>query len=171
MSPATTSAWIGLGSNLDDPRRQLDRALQALAREPDITLQQVSSYYRTAPWGVTDQPHFVNAVARLDTRLSPLALLDVLRRLEHQAGRERLERWGPRVLDLDLLLFGETCCDTAQLQLPHPRMHERAFVLVPLAELEPGLVLGRHGSVSGLLARIGRQGVEVLPEAPPSGEQ
>lgn len=170
MSPAVTSAWIGLGSNLEDPRRQLDQALRTLAAEPGITLQRVSSYYRTAPWGVTDQPHFVNAVARLDTTLSPQALLDVLLRIEQHAGRERRERWGPRVLDLDLLLFGETCCDTAQLQLPHPRMHERAFVLVPLAELEPGLELGRHGTVGGLLARIGRQGVGVLPEAPLSGE-
>lgn len=165
MNPATTSAWIGLGSNLDDPRHQLDRALQALAREPDITLQQVSSYYRTAPWGVTDQPHFVNAVARLDTTLSPLALLDVLRRLEHQAGRERLERWGPRVLDLDLLLYGDARIERPGLRVPHPHLHERAFALVPLAEVAPEALVPGYGTVAALLRTLDTSGVEPLDGA------
>ncbi len=161
---AATRAWVGLGSNLDDPRAQLDRALAALAATPGIMLREVSSYYRTAPWGEAEQPDFLNAVAALDTTLAPEALLDELRRIEAAAGRRRERRWGPRTLDLDLLLHGEAVRDTAQLQLPHPRMHERAFVLAPLAELAPALSLGEHGSVGEALARIGSEGVQRLPD-------
>ena len=161
MSTATR-AFIGLGSNLDDPCAQLERALAALSTMPGVVLRDVSSYYRTAPWGETQQPEFLNAVALIDTTLTPEALLDELRRIEAAAGRRRERRWGPRTLDMDLLIHGDATRDTAQLQLPHPRMHERAFVLVPLAELAPELSLGEHGSVAEALARIGFEGVERL---------
>lgn len=156
-------AYVGLGSNLDAPRRQIEDALLALAQIRDTTLLRCSRLYRTPPWGRLDQPDFVNAVAELDTSLSADALLDALRRIEHAAGRERSERWGPRSLDLDLLLHGDTRCDTPTLQLPHPRMHERAFVLVPLAELAPDLHIATHGSVSTLLRELDRGGIEGLP--------
>lgn len=155
-----TRAFIGLGSNLDDPRLQLDRALVALSQTPGIELREVSSCYRTAPWGETAQPDFLNAVAQIDTTLTAPMLLAHLVGIEAGAGRTRAQRWGPRTLDLDLLLYGNVACDTAQLQLPHPRMHERAFVLAPLAELAPDLVLGPHGRVAELLARLGTAGVQ-----------
>lgn len=153
-------AYIGLGSNLDDPWAQLDRAVAALAQTPGINVRQTSSIYRTAPWGDTDQPAFLNAVVHIDTSLGPMQLLTELRRIEAAAGRRRVRRWGPRTLDLDLLVFADTVCDTAELQLPHPRMHTRAFVLVPLAELAPGLCLGEHGTVTEALSRVGIAGVE-----------
>lgn len=164
MSVASVRAFVGLGSNLDDPAAHLERALTALAAVPGVVLCKVSSIYRTPPWGETDQPDFLNAVASIDTTLAPQALLDELRRIEAAAGRRREHRWGPRTLDLDLLLYGETTLDTAQLQLPHPRMHERAFVLAPLAELAPELVLGEHGTVVDVLARVGSVGVQRLTE-------
>lgn len=157
-------AYVGLGSNLDDPCAQLDRALAALSTTPGVVLRDVSSYYRTAPWGETRQPDFLNAVAVIDTTLAPEELLSELRRIEASAGRRRGHRWGPRTLDLDLLIHGDAIRDTEQLQLPHPRMHERAFVLAPLAELVPELSLGQYGSVIEALARIGRVGVERLPD-------
>ena len=155
-------AYIGLGSNLDEPRAQLDRAVVALRQTPGVNVRRVSSIYRTAPWGDTDQPAFLNAVVHIDTSLSPMQLLTELRRIEAAAGRRRVRRWGPRTLDLDLLIFDGTVSDTEELQLPHPRMHARAFVLVPLAELAPGLSLGAHGTVTEALARIGSAGVERL---------
>lgn len=157
---SATRAFVGLGSNLDDPRAQLDRALVALSQTPGIELRAVSSYYRTAPWGETAQPDFLNAVAQIDTTLTAPTLLAQLIRIEATAGRTREQRWGPRTLDLDLLLHGDTVCDTGQLQLPHPRMHERAFVLAPLAELAPDLVLAPHGRVTELLAQLGAAGVQ-----------
>ena len=169
MTQPGTRAYIGLGSNLDDPRAQLDRAVAALAATPGIALLRVSAHYRSAPWGLAEQPEFVNAVVEVDTTLDPAALLAALLAIEQAAGRVREVRWGPRVLDLDLLTFGEMRLDTAQLQLPHPRMHERAFVLVPLAELVPDFVLGDHGRVADVLERIGREGVHALPARPTSG--
>lgn len=160
---APVRAWVGLGSNQDQPLTQIEEALRALAAIPHTTLRQRSRLYRTPPWGRLDQPDFINAVAELDTCLDASTLLDALRRIEHAAGRERLERWGPRSLDLDLLLHGDTRIDTAQLQLPHPRMHERAFVLVPLAELAPDLRIEPHGRVIDLLANLDRSGIEALP--------
>lgn len=159
-----TRAYVGLGSNMDDPCAQLDRALAVLSTTPGVVLRDISSYYRTAPWGETRQPDFINAVAVIDTALTPETLLDELRRIEAAAGRRREQRWGPRTLDLDLLIHGDASRNTTQLQLPHPRMHERAFVLAPLAELAPDLSLGQYGSVAEALARIGHEGVERLPD-------
>ena len=148
-----TPAFVALGSNLDDPRTQVTRAFAALAEIPATTVTARSRLYRSAPWGVTAQPEFVNAVAGLETQLGPRALLQALLAIERAAGRERGgERWGPRVLDLDLLVHGETALDEAGLHLPHPHLHERAFVLMPLAEIAPGLDIHGRGRVAELLA-------------------
>ncbi|HET9047519.1 MAG TPA: 2-amino-4-hydroxy-6-hydroxymethyldihydropteridine diphosphokinase [Chiayiivirga sp.] len=158
-------AFIGLGSNLADPVAQLQRAVTGLENIDHVTVRRVSSLYRTAPWGETEQADFINAVAEIETCLDAEQLLTELIRLEREAGRTRERRWGPRTLDLDLLLHGDTQNTHAHLQLPHPRMHERAFVLAPLAELVPDLVLGEHGPISDLLARVGLEGVQRLTSA------
>lgn len=131
------STLIGLGSNLDDPQQQVCAALQALAALPETTLRHHSALYRSAPIGPADQPDFVNAVAQLETRLPPLALLDALQGLEQAAGRVRHRHWGERTLDLDILLWGERVLATPRLTVPHPEMTRRAFVLAPLLDLLP----------------------------------
>jgi 2-amino-4-hydroxy-6-hydroxymethyldihydropteridine diphosphokinase len=147
-------AYIGLGSNLDDPIAQVGRALTALARLPRSRLLRHSRLYRTAPWGLRDQPEFVNAVAELETMLAPRELLDASLAIERTHGRRRdAARWGPRTLDLDLLLYGDVQQAEPGLTLPHPFIAERAFVLVPLAELDAGLTIPGLGVVRDLLAR------------------
>ena len=130
---------IALGSNLGDSAKILQAALELLAATSGITLKRQSQFYQTAPVG-PPQPDYLNACAILETTQSPHALLHTLLRVEKQFGRERRERWGPRLLDLDLLLYGDRIIDTAELTVPHPRMTERAFVLVPLAEIAPDWV-------------------------------
>ena len=159
-----TRAWIGLGSNLEAPRRQVERAFDELARLPRTHLAGRSRLYRSDPVGPAGQPDYVNAVAALDTALEPLALLDALQAIERTHGRVRTLRWGPRTLDLDLLLYGERVQACERLTLPHPRLHERAFVLYPLADLAPGLVLPELGALSELLRQCPYTGLEVLPE-------
>lgn len=129
---------IGLGSNLNDPRRQVTDALRALATMPRTRLTGHSDLYGTAPVGPQDQPDYINAVALLETELDPLALLDALQALERTAGRERRRRWGERTLDLDLLLWGQATLRLPRLIVPHPRMTGRAFVLRPLLDRLPG---------------------------------
>ncbi|GGX85395.1 2-amino-4-hydroxy-6-hydroxymethyldihydropteridine pyrophosphokinase [Litchfieldella qijiaojingensis] len=143
-------AYIGLGSNLDSPSDQVERALMALDRLPLSQLVARSSLYASRPVGPQDQPDFVNAVAALDTRLSPLALLDQLQALEQRHGRQRLRHWGPRTLDLDLLLYDDSHIDTPRLRVPHPRMVDRGFVLVPLAEVAPTLRLPDGRDIASL---------------------
>ncbi len=133
--------YIGMGSNLDDPLGQLKRGLRGMEAMEGFRLLKVSSPYQSAPVGVTDQPLFVNAVAHGIFKGEAERLLDRLLAIEKQQGRERLIRWGPRTLDLDLLLFGEHMIDLPRLKVPHPEMHRRAFVLAPLMELNPGLIL------------------------------
>lgn len=147
------AAWIGLGANLGDAAGTLRAALAALAATPGIGAVQASRLYRTPAWGRVDQPDFLNACARLDTTLAPLELLDRLQAIERDHGRVRApdSHWGPRTLDLDLLLYGSGCIDHPRLQVPHPFMHLRAFVLVPLAELWPQARIPGHGSVAALL--------------------
>lgn len=145
--------YIGLGSNLDNPVDQLRQALEALARLPLSHLVSASSLYATPPVGPQDQPDFINAVAALDTRLSPLALLDQLQALEQRHRRRRQRHWGPRTLDLDLLLYGRQTYATPRLRVPHSHMHERAFVLVPLHELAPTLTL-HHRPLSDWLSGV-----------------
>jgi 2-amino-4-hydroxy-6-hydroxymethyldihydropteridine diphosphokinase len=129
-----TTAYIGLGSNLHDPLQQLRQAVRSLAALPDTRLERLSAIYRSAAVGPGRQPDYLNAVARLDTVIAAPELLARLHRIEAGQGRERRERWGARTLDLDLLLYGDATSDTAALTLPHPRMAQRDFVLVPLRE-------------------------------------
>jgi 2-amino-4-hydroxy-6-hydroxymethyldihydropteridine diphosphokinase len=161
-APAPHDAHIGIGSNQADPVRQVREALDALARLPATRLMVCSSLYTTAPVGKLDQPDFVNAVARLETGLSPSALLHALLAIERCHGRVRGERNAPRTLDLDLLLYAGAVLDTPGLTLPHPRLHERAFVLKPLAEVSPALVIPGRGPVSALLEQVAGQRVERL---------
>lgn len=150
----TVTACVALGSNLDDPRAQVERGFVALAALPQTTLSARSRLYRTKPWGVADQPDFINAAARLETTLAPRALLDALLAIEAGAGRVRGARNGPRILDLDLLLYGDRIIDESDFVLPHPRLHERAFVLLPLTDVASGLEIPGHGRVADLLARL-----------------
>jgi 2-amino-4-hydroxy-6-hydroxymethyldihydropteridine diphosphokinase len=162
-----TIAYVGLGSNLAEPRRQVEQALQMLSALPRTMLLARSKSYATEPWGHLDQPAFVNAVAVLDTQLSARELLDALLLIERNAGRERsTERWGPRTLDLDILLYGDSHIDEPALHVPHPRLHERAFVLVPLAEIAPLLHIPGAGHLADLLSRIDASTCVALESAP-----
>ncbi|MBB3277228.1 MULTISPECIES: 2-amino-4-hydroxy-6-hydroxymethyldihydropteridine diphosphokinase [unclassified Pseudoxanthomonas] len=153
---APGEAFVGLGANLGDARATLLAAAARLAWLPDTECVAVSRLYRTPAWGLEAQPDFINAVAMLRTSLEPLALLEHLLAIEREFGRDRAreQRWGPRRLDLDLLLFGDRVLDVPGLQLPHPRLHERAFALVPLLELAPDIRIPGVGyardAVSGL---------------------
>jgi len=153
------TAYVGLGANLEDPRQQLARATDALAILPRTQLLARSSLYRSAPVSKADQPDFVNAVAALRTQLTPLELLDALLDLEAQQGRVRSVPNAARTLDLDLLLFDDRVIHEQRLQIPHPRMHERRFVLLPLVELNPKLVIPGHGAVVDLLRSVAGQDV------------
>ncbi|WP_444899950.1 2-amino-4-hydroxy-6-hydroxymethyldihydropteridine diphosphokinase [Microbulbifer sp. VAAC004] len=133
--------FIGLGSNLSEPQKQLRSALAAMEEIPDCRLLRCSSFYHSAPIGPGEQPDYVNAVVELECALTPIELLDQLQTIEQAHGRERSVRWGARTLDLDVLLFGEQQLDETRLQVPHPRMAERNFVLQPLSELDPQLQL------------------------------
>ena len=158
----TVTACVALGSNLDDPRAQIERGFVALAALPHTTLSARSRLYRTKPWGVADQPDFVNAAARLETALAPRVLLDALLAIEAGAGRVRGARNGPRILDLDLLLYGDRIIDEPEFAVPHPRLHERAFVLLPLADVAPDFEIPGHGRVRDLLARVDTTGCVLL---------
>lgn len=156
-------AYIGVGSNLDDPKRQVERALDALGELAGSRLIARSSLYRTAPFGPVAQPEFVNAVAALLTQLSPQDLLDALRALETAMGRTPVvQRWGPRRIDLDLLIQGDARIDTPSLQLPHPGIVARNFVLYPLRELAPDLMVPGLGRVAELAARVDPNGIRPL---------
>ncbi|SIS06346.1 2-amino-4-hydroxy-6-hydroxymethyldihydropteridinediphosphokinase [Aquipseudomonas alcaligenes] len=156
--------YIGLGSNLAEPLRQLQAALAAIAALPHSHLAATSSLYASDPLGPPDQPRYVNAVAALDTELAPLELLDALQRIEQEQGRMRkAERWGPRTLDLDILLFGDRLLSEARLTVPHYHMHARAFVLYPLAEIAPtDLQLPDGRRLEQLLAACPYVGLERL---------
>ena len=153
-------AYIGLGANLGEPRRQLTEAITAMSGLPETRLARHSSFYRTAPVGYEDQPEFLNAVAALDTRLAPGVLLEGLQGIERRQGRERSFPDAPRTIDLDLLLFGEEQVSRPGLTLPHPRMHERAFVLRPLLELDPDISIPGRGKARTFLAACASQKIE-----------
>lgn len=156
-------AYVALGSNLDDPRRQVEKAFGELAGLTDTQLVLRSGLWRSAPMGPQDQPDFVNAVAGLLTRREPRALLQDLRLLERRMGRiEPAARWGPRLIDLDLLMVGDVRCDEPGLRLPHAGLHLRNFVLYPLAEIAPMLWVPDHGRVCRLLEGIQGDGIEPL---------
>ncbi|HYK12378.1 MAG TPA: 2-amino-4-hydroxy-6-hydroxymethyldihydropteridine diphosphokinase [Burkholderiales bacterium] len=160
MTPVT--AYIALGANLEDPVVQVRAGLAALATLPDTQLLMQSSLYRTAPVGYADQPDFINAVAAVDTELSPRELLDALLAIELNHGRVRQFANAPRTLDLDVLLYDDVEVNESGLTIPHPRMHERAFVLAPLAEIAPLCEIPGHGRVSDLLRGLDPQGVTRL---------
>ncbi|QEL54662.1 2-amino-4-hydroxy-6-hydroxymethyldihydropteridine diphosphokinase [Chromobacterium paludis] len=160
-----TLAYVALGSNLEQPEQQVRAALAALGHLPGSALLRHSSLYRTAPVGYADQPDFINAVAALETDLPPAALLAELFAIEQRFGRQRSFRNAPRVLDLDLLHYDGVIMSEAELVLPHPRMRERAFVMVPLAEIAAGQDLPGVGDVSALAAALAGDGIERLPEA------
>lgn len=150
-----TRAYVGLGANLGDRERTLLAAVAALASEPGIEVEAVSTLRETEPVGVGEQPRFLNGAVALDTTLSASDLLDRLLALELRFGRVRVSgEHGPRTLDLDLLLYGDDEIDEPGLTVPHPRLHERRFVLEPLAELDPGLTVPGHGDVESLLAGV-----------------
>ena len=159
---APVRACIGLGGNIGDVEAALRAALAALATLPGTRVSRASGLYRTPAWGMRDQPDFINAAAVLETTLTPRALLDALLDIERGLGRERADdggRWGPRTLDLDLLLHGDAVIDEPGLVVPHPQLHARAFVLVPLAEIAPDAEVPGHGRVDALLARVDASGI------------
>jgi 2-amino-4-hydroxy-6-hydroxymethyldihydropteridine diphosphokinase len=157
------SVYLGLGGNLGDRAARLREGLWRLA--PDVGIEAVSSLYETDPVGVVDQPAFLNAVCRGRTALEPQALLDRVKEIERAAGRRAGPRWGPRPLDIDILLYGDRVISSPNLQIPHPRLAERAFVLCPLADLAPAQVVpGLRRTVQELLATVDRRGVRKVAE-------
>lgn len=132
-----TNAFLGLGSNLGDKKEYLDMAIEALIAHDHVVLKEQSKYIETEPYGVTDQPEFLNAVVKIETYLSPFELLELCQSLEEKAGRKRLRKWGERTLDVDILLYGNQVLYTEALKIPHPELHKRSFVLEPLCEIEP----------------------------------
>jgi 2-amino-4-hydroxy-6-hydroxymethyldihydropteridine diphosphokinase len=155
-------AYIGMGSNLGDPTAQIAKAFEMLAAMTNSRLVARSRLYRTRPVGPVAQGDFINAVAGVLTQLAPQALLDELRKIEAACGRLRAERWGPRTLDLDLLVFSGVRLDSQALTVPHPGIGERAFVLAPLADVAPSLNVPGVGRVDQLLQRLGLAGVELV---------
>ncbi len=164
----TVTAWIGMGANVGDRLGNIRTALAELASLDATTVVRVSSVYDTTPWGVADQRRFLNAVVELSTALSPEDLLSSLGGVEERCGRVRHERWGPRTLDLDILLYDDRIVNTKDLVIPHPRLAQRAFVLVPLAELEPELAVpGLDATVIQLLEALGDEALEARLVGPP----
>ncbi|MGB1327657.1 MAG: 2-amino-4-hydroxy-6-hydroxymethyldihydropteridine diphosphokinase [Porticoccaceae bacterium] len=163
-------AFIGLGSNLcgesdglhKTPKMQIECAIDKINSHKKISIQRVSSLYQTPAIGPGDQPDYINAAAKIEADIGAYELLDALQSIEHQQGRIRQQRWGARTLDLDLLMYDQLIEDTAKLTLPHPRAHERAFVLAPLADLNPDLIIPNHGRVIDLLANCSMQGIVKL---------
>jgi 2-amino-4-hydroxy-6-hydroxymethyldihydropteridine diphosphokinase len=149
-----TLAYVGLGANLGAREETLRRAVALLDEAQGVDVHTVSELRETEPVGVVDQPPFLNGAVELETALSPSELLDLLLEIERSLGRVRSERWGPRVVDLDLLVYGGEIVDEPGLRVPHPRLHERRFALEPLAELDPGLEVPGRASVSALLAEL-----------------
>lgn len=160
------SAFLGLGSNLQSPRQQLQRGVDAIARAPAVRLVAVSPFYGSAAVGPGDQPDYVNAVAQIETTLPPLDLLATLQAIERGQGRERgPERWLPRTLDLDLLLYGNEVLNLPRLHVPHPRMQQRNFVLLPLFDLAPDLIMPDGQHLRDLVQLCGNEGLWRLDSA------
>jgi 2-amino-4-hydroxy-6-hydroxymethyldihydropteridine diphosphokinase len=153
-------AALGLGGNVGDVASAFVQALARLDSAPGVSLAALSSVYRTPPWGKLDQPDFLNMTTLVETTLPARALLALCLEVERSLGRERRERWGPRLIDIDILTYGEARIDEPDLKVPHPRLAERAFVLVPLAEISPRLMVGGR-SVADWLTRVNRAGVEI----------
>ncbi|MGV8943803.1 2-amino-4-hydroxy-6-hydroxymethyldihydropteridine diphosphokinase [Thermomonas sp.] len=163
--PPLTNACIGLGANLGDAKASVREAIAVLDQLPATRVLRASKLYRTRAWGQTEQPDFINAAAVLETGLGARELLDKLLALERDFGRVRVEgeRWGPRTLDLDLLVFGDAVIDEPGLQVPHPHLHQRAFALLPLAEIAPDVSIPGVGIVGELATVMTRDGIEAIP--------
>ena len=152
-------AWLGLGGNLGNPQEAMASALQAIDADPGTRVVAVSSIYRTPPWGKTDQPDFLNAAAGIETDRTPRELLALCLAAESTLKRVRAERWGPRTIDIDILLFGDLTIEEPGLEVPHPRMTERAFVLLPLSEIAPEVKVSGK-TVAELLATVDAKGID-----------
>ena len=161
-------AYVAVGSNLNQPLRQVGDAFERLAALPDTHLEVHSRIYLTRPMGPQDQPDFVNAAAGLLTRLGARALLDAMLEIERAMGRRRQERWGPRIIDLDLVWLHGDVIDEPGLTLPHPGVSERNFVLYPLSDIAPTLMIPGHGRVMDLKSRVGGGGISVLERESPA---
>lgn len=159
------TAYIGLGSNLEDPVQQLCLALQELDQLPGSIRVAASSLYSSKPVGPQDQPDFVNAVACLSTSLSPIELLDALQAIEQSHRRVRERHWGPRTLDLDILLYDQQVINLPRLTVPHAFMHTRGFVLLPLAEISPNLTIPGKGSITAILSNIVTDDLQILTKS------
>jgi 2-amino-4-hydroxy-6-hydroxymethyldihydropteridine diphosphokinase len=156
------SAWIGLGANLGDPPAQLREALRLIGARPGIRVVATSRFYRSAPLGPGEQPDYCNAVCAVETDLNPDRLLTHLHEVERAMGRQRPpQRWAPRLIDLDLLHYERVRMKTSRITLPHPELHKRNFVVVPLAEIAPELELPELGRVDELAEKLGREGLEL----------
>jgi len=158
-------AYVGIGSNLGNPLVQVSEALAALAILPQTRCVIQSPWYRSEPLGPPGQPYYINAVAGLETSLAPLVLLSALQAIENTHGRQRTLRWGARTLDLDMLLYGDLVQDDPHLTIPHPRLHERAFVLYPLLDIAPDLRIPGLGDLETLVRLCPPLGLERLEEA------
>lgn len=165
--PSPVRAFVAFGANLGDPAAAFALALARLDALPDTRVVAQSSLYRTAPIGVQAQPDYVNAVIALDTALDAPGLLDALLAIEHEGGRTRDFHMAPRTMDLDLLLHGNSVIDEPGLQVPHPRMHLRAFTLLPLAEIAPDTLIPGIGTVAALLPTVAHQAISRMPPAAP----
>jgi len=154
---APTQAFLGIGTNLADRKANLERALALLRRHKAIRVMRVSSFHETKPWGVTDQPDFLNAAVEIETTLDPERLLDALQAIEREMGRRRTRKWGPRLIDLDILLYGEEIIKTPRLTIPQADLAGRRFALAPLAEIAPEARDPRSGATLQ----------ELLENAPP----
>ncbi|OPY56706.1 MAG: 2-amino-4-hydroxy-6-hydroxymethyldihydropteridine pyrophosphokinase [Pelotomaculum sp. PtaU1.Bin035] len=168
-SLAPVVAYIGIGSNMGDKGLNIRKALELLDSFPGLRIKRVAPCYNTAPVGHTGQDWFVNTVAEVETELSPLELLDILLHVEGRSGRVRGVRWGPRIIDLDLLLFGMEEVNLPELVVPHPRMHERAFVMAPLADLAPGLEIPGRGRAAELAASLAKE--QLIEPLPPNSQR
>lgn len=158
--------FIGLGSNIGDKKEVLQQAVDNIAELEGISLSKLSSFYQTSPWGKTDQEDFINQVLEIETSLSALDLLRNLQEIEIKLGRQRKEKWGPRTIDLDILLYGEEIIELEELKVPHPYIQQRLFVLVPMQEINPELVFPDGTRIEEVLDRViaqeGGQGIRKL---------
>ncbi len=163
----SVTAYIALGSNLENPGEQLQRAVDEIDSEQNIRLLRCSKLYRTDPVGPPDQPDYCNAVVEIETKLAPEPLLDTLQAIENKHGRVRTVRWGPRTLDLDILLYGNQIIKTERLTVPHCQMHLRGFVLYPLNDIAPDLVIPEGQQLAALLDKVGPEGLDVIADTYP----